>query len=176
MLTYSGALDFYKSDSVKYGVLNVDEGLEEIGDTLITACNVIKLARIVFSLDFVWVLNFNDDDQEECNDKLAFAYGTGDYVVTINGDLPVPLFGRGTSGMVADETKEYGWAVEHHHESFDFEAAIEFLLDAYFSQESNAALVPAQIDANSFEEQISVLSEIKKLSWRKHVGDKYCKK
>ena len=180
LLDDSGALEYFKSDAIKYGAFNVDDSVEEIAETLIATCEVIKIVSLIFNGGpglFQWAPYSNTDNHVSCENELAFSFGTGGYLVFVQG-LPIliPIPGRATVGMVADKTEKFGWAIEHLHESLDFEAIIELLLDAFFSQESNAAVVREQINPSEFEKAINTMSEPKKLSWHKHVGDKYCSK
>jgi hypothetical protein len=119
-----------------YDVINNEESSFKYGVYLVALCNLIQEIEEAFDFDDGTFVSFSVTPNTAagsggvfCDSPLAFAFGlytlqiqliTDDELYGLIPTFKIPF--RATFGFVANSDYEKDWAIQHYHESINFEA------------------------------------------------------
>jgi hypothetical protein len=157
-----------------YDLINNEESSFKYGVYLVALCNLIQEVEEAFDFDDGTYVSFSltpNSGRVFCDSSLAFAYGlysiqiqliTDDQLYGLIPTFKVPF--RASFGFIADSTYEKDWAIQHYHESINFEAIIgnlfQDILELSAAGPAIASDSPADgvyLDSTKFDEIVSTL-------------------
>ena len=161
-----------------YDLVNNEESSFKYGVYLVALCNLIQEIEEAFDFDDGTYLSFSlipntaaGSGGVFCDSPLAFAYGL--YSIQIQLICDDELYGfiptfkvpfRASFGFIADSTYEKDWAIQHYHESINFEAIFGNLVQDILELDAAGPATASDgstdgvfLDNTKFEEIVSTL-------------------
>jgi len=150
-------ISLLSGDATMYDLINNEESSLKYGIYMVALCNLIQEIEESLDLDDGEYVTFSLTPNTAsgsggvfCDSPLAFGFGL--YSIQIQLICDDQLYGfiptfrvpfRSTFGLIADSFKEHDWAIQHYHESINFEAIfgnlIQDILELPELQPANAS-------------------------------------
>jgi len=185
-------MSLLNDDSTIYDVLNNAESAFQYGAYLMALCHLIQEVEVEFNeyFDKDSHLTFSliptpgaDDGSVFCDSPLAFAFGLYTLQVQLISDeedifdfIPTwKLPFRATFGLKADVTND--WAIQHFHQSINFEAILANLVNDILDLEVSVndvtptSAAEYSLDAAKFDAIVSTLDSATAANFKEQMVD-----